>query len=118
MCYICRFSDALSYMMSCRMTQKYTSIYNVANVKKLANIPTYRYKFILFLVKAGKIDQALNVITMPPSAVLPNDVLNTTSKGNRFSSRLREMVTYKNRTTGVFQVDAKLPCVTYSSLYS
>lgn len=82
-----RFSDALSYMMSCKMKSRssfgyYNSIYSSANGQKLANISNYRYKFILFLVKTGKIDQALNVITMPPSAVLPNDVLNTTSKAS------------------------------------
>ena len=96
MYFICRFSDALSYMMSCKMKNRssfgyYNSIYSSANGQKLANISTYRYKFILFLVKTGKIDQALNVITMPPSAILPNDVLNTTSKGKRFSGRLQEM---------------------------
>ena len=97
MYFICRFSDALSYMMSCKMKNRssfgyYNSIYSSANGQKLANISNYRYKFILFLVKTGKIDQALNVITMPPSAILPNDVLNTTSKGKRFSGRLQKMV--------------------------
>ena len=97
MYFICRFSDALSYMMSCKMKNRssfgyYNSIYSSANGQKLANISNYRYKFILFLVKIGKIDQALNVITMPPSAILPNDVLNTTSKGKIFSGCLQEMV--------------------------
>ena len=97
MYFICRFSDALSYMMSCKMKNRssfgyYNSIYSSANGQKLANISNYRYKFILFLVKTGKIDQALNVITMPPSAILPNDVLNTTSKGKIFSGCLQEMV--------------------------
>ena len=97
MYFIGRFLDALSYMMSCKMKSRssfgyYNSICSSTNGQKLANISNYRYKFILFLVKTGKIDQALNVITMPPSAVLPNDVLNTTSKGKRFSGRLQEMV--------------------------
>ena len=97
MYFICRFSDALSYMMSCKMKNRssfgyYNSIYSSANGQKLANISNYRYKFILFLVKTGKIDQALTVITMPPSAILPNDVLNTTSKGKIFSGCLQEMV--------------------------
>ena len=105
MYFICRFSDALSYMMSCKMKNRssfgyYNSIYSSANGQKLANISNYRYKFILFLVKTGKIDQALNVITMPPSAVLPNDVLNTTSKGKRFSGRLQKMVLNQCRFLG------------------
>ena len=105
MYFICRFSDALSYMMSCKMKNRssfgyYNSIYSSANGQKLANISNYRYKFILFLVKTGKIDQARNVITMPPSAVLPNDVLNTTSKGKRFSGRLQKMVVNQCRFLG------------------
>lgn len=105
MYFICRFSDALSYMMSCKMKNRssfgyYNSIYNSASGQKLANFSTYRQKFILFLVKTGKIDQALNVMTMPPSAVLPNDFLNTTSKGKRFSGHLQEMVVNQFRFLG------------------
>ena len=75
-------------MLGCKVTTKnggfgyYTNTSSASSEQKVANISSYRHKLILFLVKAGKTDQALNVITLPQTAELPKDVLtNTTPKG-------------------------------------
>lgn len=81
---ITRFSDALYYMLGCKVTQKNRNfpMLNSTSQQQLTNITIYRHKFILLLAKTGKIDQALNVSTVPGTVNLDKDVLtNTTPKG-------------------------------------
>ena len=79
---ITRSSDALSYMLSCKIHEspKKTSFFQsgygptvtVTSSKtkdqRLINIIDYRRKFVLLLAKVGKIDQALNVLKLPTFA--------------------------------------------------
>lgn len=80
-----RFSDALSYMLSCKVMQKNRNLYYYGGVsltsseQQLTNIATYRKKFVLLLAKAGKISQALNVLTLPISTDIPKDVMTKTA---------------------------------------
>ena len=46
------------------------------------NMNQYRKKFVLLLAKTGKINQALNVLTLPVSTDISKDVMtNTVLKG-------------------------------------
>ena len=78
-----RFTDALSYMLGCKVSQRSFSYgMNSSVERRLANISQYRNKFIVLLAKAGKTDQAFHVITVPSSVELDKDILtNTSSKG-------------------------------------
>jgi len=75
-----RFTDALSYMLGCKVSQRSFSYgMNSSVERRLANISQYRNKFIVLLAKAGKTDQAFHVITVPNSVELDKDILTNTS---------------------------------------
>ena len=83
-----RFSDALSYLLSCKVIQKnrnfsyYQGVSVTATDQRLIDTNQYRRKFVLLLAKTGKINQALNVLTLPVSTDLTKDVTtNTVLKG-------------------------------------
>ena len=52
--------------------------------KLLTNISVYRHKLVLLLAKTGKIEQAMNVITLPGSVELDRDVLTKTKPKGEF----------------------------------
>ncbi|KAJ7335953.1 hypothetical protein OS493_013316 [Desmophyllum pertusum] len=82
-----RSSDALSYMLSCKIHEspKKTSFFqsgygptvtvtsSKTKYQRLINIIDYRRKFVLLLAKVGKIDQALNVLKLPTFAKVSKD---------------------------------------------
>ena len=87
-----RFSDALAYLLSCKVTQKnrnlsyYHGVSVTATDQRLTNMSQYRKKFVLLLAKTGKINQALNVLTLPISTDITKDVMtNTVLKGQLYS---------------------------------
>ena len=50
--------------------------------QRLMNMSQYRRKFVLLLAKTGKVNQALNVLTLPVSTDITKDVMtNTVLKG-------------------------------------
>ena len=79
-----RFSDALSYLLSCKVTQKnrnfsyYHGVSVTATDQRLTNMSQYRRKCVLLLAKTGKINQALNVLTLPISTDITRDVMTRT----------------------------------------
>ncbi|CAH3112617.1 unnamed protein product [Pocillopora meandrina] len=81
-----RFSDALSYMLSCKTLEKNhsASYYGFGGAvpstteKCVANITHYKKKFVLLLAKAGKVEQALNVLNFPVSGDIPASILSNT----------------------------------------
>ena len=88
-----RFSDALFYMLSCKTLEKSRSApyYGFEGAvpstteKCLANITHYKKKFVLLLAKAGKVEQALNVLNFPVSEDIPASILtNTGFKGQLY----------------------------------
>lgn len=88
-----RFSDALSYMLSCKTLEKSRSApyYGFGDAlpstteKCLANITHYKKKFVLLLAQSGKVEQALNVLNFPVSEDIPASVLtNTGFKGQLY----------------------------------
>ncbi|XP_068714662.1 uncharacterized protein [Montipora foliosa] len=76
-----RFSDALFYMLGCKVIRKNSASFGMLSQsehKLLTNISVYRHKLVLLLAKTGKIEQAMNVITLPGSEELDRDVLTKT----------------------------------------
>lgn len=53
--------------------------------RRLVGIACYRHKFVLLLAKAGKIDQVMNVISIPRSVELDQGVLTNTKPKGQFS---------------------------------
>ena len=87
-----RFSDALSYMLSCKTLEKNhsASYYGFGGAvpstteKCVANITHYKKKFVLLLAKAGKVEQALNVLNFPVSGDIPASILSNTGFKGQF----------------------------------
>ena len=88
-----RFSDALSYMLSCKTLEKsrIAPYYGFGDAlpstteKCLANITHYKKKFVLLLAQAGKVEQALSVLNFPVAEDIPASILtNTGFKGQLY----------------------------------